>query len=421
MATGAKQATNGDNMQKHNKNELSTLWELVILPFSILSAGIYLIASLIAGKWLLPKSGDRVTGAVTNSGMNQLKKTQVKTKGADLARRKKRPKLTMKAAEFLTRYKVSLRNSNTKQVISRHMGENSFPDTHGIGVDYAVPLWTIGILGLEKGDSSRLDNDPVNQKLKEQISRQKGLFWERWKDSRPHLLSDELLSAARVEQDEHLDAFAVRIKMHLDGYSPFGYWSPISTYNFEVLLGEGDIEIDEIAIYSTGGRCKGHFDKNSLMYRATLSDSDISFVKRVLSGEFDHMIDEVITKQLVSLGNDVAITLRHALCEEFCKDILLSKIIMWANARGDNHLALNRKVVFHVLTNDRLRGLLEESLASKRDELNEVSCRRYVGFSVHLDKRYQEVDKWSEVQACRREKLQTGCPKALSSSERLTF
>jgi hypothetical protein len=302
------------------------------------------------------------------------------------------------------------------------MGENSFPGTHGIGTDYAVPLWTIGILGLEKGDSSRLDNDPVNQKLKEQISRQEGLFWERWKDSRPHLLSDELLSATRVEQDEHLDAFAERIKMHFCDFSPFGYWSQIDRfYNLEVLLGEGEIHIADIARYSTGGRCIGKFDKNSLMYRATLSDSDISFVKRVLLGEFDHLIDEVIPGQLVFLNEAVAITLRHVLCQEFCADILLSKIIMWANARGDNHHALNRKVAVHVLTKDRLGGLLEESLASKRDELKLVSCEKRIGLFVAKDKELQEVDKWSEVQACRREKPQTGCPKALSSSERLTF
>ena len=401
MATGAKQATNGDNMQEQNKNELSAL---VILLFSILSAG---IACLIAGKWLLPKSGYRVTGAVTNSGMKQLKKTQVKTKGADLARREKRPKLTMKAAEFLTRYKVSLRNSNTKQLISRHMGENSFPGTHGIGTDYAVPLWTIGILGLEKGDSSRSGNDPVKQKLKEQIRLQSVFFSDRPRNgsTQPHFLSDELLSATRVEQDEHLDAFAERIKMHFCDFSPFGYWSKIDRfYNLEVLLGEGENHITDIARYSTGGRCTGKFDKNSLMYRATLSDSDISFVKRVLLGEFDHLIDEVIAGQLVSLDEDVAITLRHVLCQEFCADILLSKIIMWANARGDNHHALNSKVAVHVLTKDRLGGLLEELLASKRDELKEVFCKKHIGLFVAKDKELQEVDKWSKVQACRREK-----------------
>ena len=63
-------------------------------------------------------------------------------------------RLTINAAEFFIRNNIALRNSNTKQLISRHLQEGTFPEMHGIGVDYAIPLWTIGILDMEKPNKS---------------------------------------------------------------------------------------------------------------------------------------------------------------------------------------------------------------------------------------------------------------------------
>lgn len=348
-------------MEKQDKIKLSASGVLMIVLFSVLSVGIYLVACLAAGKWLLPKSGY---------------KPPLKPKRADST------SLTIDAAKFLVREHVALRNSYTKQLIERHMAH-----PRASGRDYAVPLWTIGIFGLKEGVG--------NESLKQQIERQKEQLMSQ---SHHHELSEELLSATQEDQDAHLDEFAEKIKRHFSGFSLFGKNAKathkVVPYDVEVLLGPADsLSIDEIGKYSTGGRCNGQFGNESLMYRATLSETDVSFIKEVLSGVYDKDITEKIGVDIKSLGGLVAIQIRQTLCNELCNNFLLSKIIMWANARGNAEYAQNKKTAIHVLTIPESWNLLQKSLSSKAEELKKIATEGLRGAFVREDALYQGAKK----------------------------
>ena len=317
-------------------------------------------------------------------------------------------RLTINAAEFFIRNNIALRNSNTKQLISRHLQEGTFPEMHGEGVDYAIPLWTIGILDMEKPNKSG-----DNKKLKEQIRAQEGIMSEQLREDRraeqqsmPSPIYQPMVAlrqASPHELDSHLKLFAEKIKEHFNSFSPFGKFSR-EGYCFEVILGRGGTHIDDIGRYSTGGRCDGNFGKNSLVFRATLSDSDVYFVQRILRGEFDETIQQHISAELQSLNHSVVVTLRLALCEELCKDILLYKIIKWANAMGDDP-AQKKEISLHILTKKVLGCLLLSSCKNIEQLLQNISSKGWV--SVHVDRNdeYIRGEKWTEIQSIRRSQV----------------
>ena len=311
-------------------------------------------------------------------------------------------RLTINAAEFFIRNNIALRNSNTKQLISRHLQEGTFPETHGIGVDYAIPLWTIGILDMEEPNKSG-----DNKKLKEQIRAQEGIMDEQLREdrraeqqSKPSPIYQPMVAlrqASPGELDSHLKLFAEKIKEHFNNFSPFGKFSR-EGYCFEVILGRGGTHIDDIGRYSTGGRCDGNFGKNSLVYRATLSDSDVYIMQRILRGEFDETIQQHIFAELKSLNHSVVVTLRLALCEELCKDILLHKIIKWANAMGECDPAQKKEISLHILTKKDLGCLLLSSCKNIEQLLQNISSNGWVSIHVDRNDEYIRGEKWTDIQ-----------------------
>lgn len=280
-------------------------------------------------------------------------------------------KLTLSAAKKMLEGRLVMRNSNTKQLISRHyQQEGLFPDSHGIGTDYAIPLWTIALPlpAFKSGD--RENSEKSKAVIQGFVDKERG-------DDTSYLdgLSED---AAQM----HLQDYVNRIKTHMYGHAPIGIHSNFDEpYNFEVLLAENSYlpYVDDFGRYSTGGRTEAPFNKETIAFRATLSQTDITFIKSILKGNWDQLIQSVIKRNLQDKKIDVIQTIRIDLSHNFAIDILTSKLVSWMNHNASPiKKVFKNKLFLHTLSSDDLKSLLSQTVTSNTAKLCEVFDKEYL-------------------------------------------
>jgi hypothetical protein len=266
--------------------------------------------------------------------------------------------LTENAANFMIENNLVIRNSHTKQLISLHLGRGSFPKTHTPGGgQYCVPLWTVAIPQLMDIEASYKNKDLIakviddyNKKISYVDCRRYHLNYE----------TDKCYQIASLTENEkkiHLDAFLQRIKDFIGPWTPFGRCSLLS-FDYELIVAKGDSKIlSDFGRYSTGAR--GHCDihKNNIVYRATLNDFEIKFLKKVLMGEYDNMIPGI-----EKVIDDVIKSVRVLLCDMLATEIIGLKITRFLNAAGKltKVITLNQTEL-----NDLLQNTIESDIVKK--------------------------------------------------------
>jgi hypothetical protein len=264
--------------------------------------------------------------------------------------------LTLAAAKKMVEGRLNMRNSNTKQLISRHYRQGQYPDSHGIGCDYAVPLWTVALplrdLGKNHAKIEEKIVDFVNQRVAD---------------------TSYLDNLSEEQAQLHLQDYVQRIKQHMVRHAPLGINSnPDEPYDFEVLLAEKNYfpRVDDFSRYSTGGRTVASFDHNTIAYRATLNQIDITFIKSILKGDWDGLIQSTINRKLNDKGVCVVQTARIALSHIFAVDILTAKIVSWVNHRANPiRKVFKKKIFLHTLSHEDLKSLLTKSLTLNANTL----------------------------------------------------
>ncbi|MDC3180683.1 hypothetical protein OAT84_00865 [Gammaproteobacteria bacterium] len=274
--------------------------------------------------------------------------------------------LTLSAAKKMLKGWLAMRNSNTKQLQSRHYRQNLFPDSHGVDVDYAVPLWTIALsLPAFKEDSDKI------QKVITDYLRKKG----------PDTSYLDSLAIDEGAAQRHLQDYVKRIKTHMKGYAPLGIHCKFEElYDFEVLIAENSrgYRVDDFGRYSTGGRTIVPFNKETIAFRATLNQIDITFIKSILLGNWDDLIQAILHKNLSDKNMSVIQTIRINLSHSFAIDIITSKLVSWINFNASPLRKLFKRV--HTLSKEDLKSLLSQTVAANTAELSEIFDKEYIHY-----------------------------------------
>lgn len=286
-------------------------------------------------------------------------------------------KINKETANYMLENHLVMRNSNTKQLISRHYGKDIYPESHGIGVDYCVPLWTIAIKDLHdqpiKQDKRIGDQDKIKKKLEEyEAQRQKEYFEQASKGKRPSTLpfSESFSKASEQQLEEHFSDYIDRIKSFIHGFGPLSTYTPDEThFDYELLIAADDtLQLDDLGRYSTGGRAHGNFNSKTIKYRVTLNEFEINFIKSLLRGEKDELIPGIEKSKNIPLkypqGATVEDSLRRLVSEQLAIEIITAKLISWLNCLGKNKGVIS-------LDKFDLELLLARSVTIKKNDIDE--------------------------------------------------
>jgi hypothetical protein len=295
-------------------------------------------------------------------------------------------KIDKNSANFMLQNLLLMRNSNMKQVISRHYGRGIYPESHGVGVDYSVPLWTIAIKDLhvpKKDWLSLQDSDRIKTEIDKYDADCYKYFREHLGEKTPkYPFSTSFLSASEKELDEHFSNYINRIKKFIRSYAPFSPYLGSPTFDYELLISQGSsMSVDDHGRYSTGGRSHGTFNAKTIDYRVTLNEVELEFLKSIMRGTKDDNIPAI--KQC--RNDNVKKTVRRALCNELATDIIVAKLINWLNCLG------NCKQVFTLDKTD-LNLLLDRSMKTRKADIDEITEKDYL-HSEYSDPKYLDTSK----------------------------
>ncbi len=294
-------------------------------------------------------------------------------------------KINQETAQYMLDNLLVMRNSNTKQLISRHYGQGIYPESHGIGVDYCVPLWTIAIKDLhvqpikQKTRISTPQHERDNIKAKLQEARRSTLPF-----------SESLSTASEPQLEEHFSDYIDRIKSFIDGFGPLSVSYPSTHFDYELLIAANNsLGVDDVGRYSTGGRAHGRFNSLTIKYRATLNEFEINFIKSILLGEKDDVIPGIEQSKNIDLKYpecaSIEDTLRRLVSQQLAIEIITAKLISWLNCLGRNKGVIS-------LDKFDLELLLTRSVTIKRDDIDECITNGYQLYK-YRDPNYLQVTK----------------------------
>jgi len=169
--------------------------------------------------------------------------------------------ISPKTVEYMQSNKLVMRNTNSKQLISRHYGYNNHFKSHGIGVDYCVPLWTVA------HSEHKKKTDTSDQEIK--------------------TIGTTFLKKTNKNQIQQLLAFINNIKKFITPYVSFEE-SSNNNFDYELIIAQGDnLALNDLNRYSTGGRAITPIHKKSILFRSTLNAIEINYLKALVKGTKD--------------------------------------------------------------------------------------------------------------------------------------
>jgi hypothetical protein len=272
--------------------------------------------------------------------------------------------ITADAAMYMDAHKLVMRNSYTKQVQSLHYMLKDFSDTHSAGGGlYCTPLWTVTRPQLLQ------DIDDKKLRLTDHID---------WREVQ------SIDIRARLDASALLEGFVNRIKQTIESHASFGSHFR-HYYDYELLIAMArDYNLDDLGRYRTGGRSHSHINDQTIVYRITLNDCEIRFLKAILNGSWDWKLFH--KKDIGNARLSVINTLRINICNQLVTQIITSKLILFLNACGQ------LKTVNAFSLSD-LEVLLEQVLHLHQREHEQILDKQLESYIV-LD-HYLTAKKWT--------------------------